>query len=259
MRHPGRVTSLIPTGERTAPGLPDEEYWFARHQAAYAWIVDTVAPTLGPAGIVVDAGAGEGYGAQMLCSNGQRVVGLEYDAAACAHMRRAYPHVSVIAANLSAMPLATRSADMVVSLQVIEHLWGVPAFLADCRRILRPGAPLVVTTPNRLTFSPGLARGQKPLNPFHVEEFDEQQVHSMLARAGFADIVIHGLHHGPRVADWEARHGSIVAAQVAAGLSGDWPAGLREIVRSVTPEDFVVGTGALDHAQDLVAIARVGR
>ena len=253
------MTSLIPTGERTAPGLPDEEYWFARHEAAYAWIADAVAPMLRPGAVVVDAGAGEGYGAQMLRTDGRHVVGLEYDAAACAHIRGAYPRVSIIAANLSAIPLASHSADMIVSLQVIEHLWDLPGFLADCRRILRPGAPLVVTTPNRVTFSPRLARGQKPLNPFHVEEFDAQQVHDLLAQAGFAGIAIHGLHHGPRLADWEARHGSIVAAQVAAGMSGAWPPGLRDMVRGVTAEDFVVDEQTVDEAQDLIAVARAER
>ena len=57
--------------------------------------------------------------------------------------------------NLAALPLAESTVDVVANLQVIEHLWDQEGFLAECRRVLRPGGRLLLTTPNRLTFSPG--------------------------------------------------------------------------------------------------------
>ncbi len=46
------------TGERTVPGLPPENYWLRRHEVAY------LAAAAHCAGrTVLDAGAGEGYGA----------------------------------------------------------------------------------------------------------------------------------------------------------------------------------------------------
>ncbi len=88
MSHP-----LPLTGERTLPGVRGEEYWFARHEAAYAWIATTYADALRDA-VVVEAGSGEGYGAALLRDAGARVViALEYDEAAVAHARSAYPHV----------------------------------------------------------------------------------------------------------------------------------------------------------------------
>lgn len=246
-------TPLAPTGERTAPGLEHEGYWFARHEAAYAWI----AGALDLAGaVVVDAGSGEGYGARMLAPGARACLALEYDAAACRHAASAYPQVASVRANLAALPLRDASADVLVSLQVVEHLWSLPEFLAQCRRALRPGGVLVVTTPNRLTFSPGLARGEKPLNPFHVEEFDADQVRSMLVSAGFADVEVLGLHHGTRIRDWEARHGSLVQAQVDAVLSGAWPAHVDDMVESVTADDFGVARDDVDASCDLVGIAR---
>ena len=264
MRHSGPVeeSALLATGERTAPGLPDEEYWFARHEVAYRWIAQRLAPRLEPGSVVVDAGAGEGYGAAALPG---RVIALEYDLAACTHMHRSYPPVNVTQANLDALPLRTGSVDAITCLQVVEHLWDLRGFLRECRRVLRRGGELIITTPQRLTFSPGLGRGEKPINPFHVEEFDGEQLHDLIMDAGFDTVEMRGVHHGPRLADWEAAHGSFVAAQVTAALTGSWPADLRDIVRSVTADDFVVDADAFPStsahvaaAQDLLAIARVG-
>lgn len=259
MRHSGPVeeSGLVATGERTAPGLPDEEYWFSRHEVAYRWI----AARVGTDQVVVDAGAGEGYGAAMLPG---RVIALEYDVTACAHMRRSYPQVAVMQANLDALPLRTGGVEAITCLQVVEHLWDLRGFLRECRRVLRTGGELIITTPQRLTFSPGLGRGEKPVNPFHVEEFDGEQLRDLLADAGFDAVDMRGVHHGPRLSAWEAQHGSIVAAQVTAALTESWSSGLRDMVRSVTTDDFVVdldplpaASGRIAAAQDLLAIARV--
>ena len=249
MSHP-----LPLTGERTLPGVPGEEYWFARHEAAYSWVSAGLRERL-QGSVVIEAGSGEGYGAQILREAGARaVVALEYDAAAAGHSGAAYPDVRTARANLAALPLADGGADVVVTLQVVEHLWDLRGFLRDCARVLRPGGTLVVTTPNRPVFSPGLGRGERPTNPFHVEELDADQLEGLLEEAGFADVVVHGLHHGPRIAQWEADQGTgIVAAQVDAVLAGAAPDGLADFVATVRADDFVVS--GHDRAQDLVAVA----
>lgn len=260
------------TGERTLPGASGEEYWFARHEVAYRWVVETFGARL-RGGVVVEAGSGEGYGAAMLRDAGARaVVALEFDEPAVAHASSAYDDVTTVRANLAALPIATGSADVLVCLQVVEHLWDLRAFLSDCCRALRAGGTAVVTTPNRPVFSPGLPRGAKPTNPFHVEEFDAEQVAELLATAGFVDVRLLGVHHGHRIAEWEREHGeTLVGAQVRAALHtlaatdtlegasttpGAEPSGsdgLAAFVASVTASDFVVG--AADGAQDLLAVA----
>lgn len=254
---PPPPTPLAPTGERTAPGLEREGYWFARHEAAYSWIARTYARDLA-GGVVVDAGAGEGYGAAALADVAGTCLALEYDDLACRHAAASYPDVASIRANLCALPLRDARIDVLVSLQVIEHLWSLRDFLAECHRVLRPGGLIVVTTPNRLTFSPGLARGARPVNPFHVEEFDSDQVRAMLVSAGFADVDVLGLHHGGRITEWEARHGSMVQSQVDAVLSGDWPAHVDAMVESVTTDDFVITSDDIDGSCDLIGVARRG-
>ena len=243
---------LPATGERTAPGLPDEEYWFARHRVAYSWIAERMAPHA----VVIDAGAGEGYGLASL--PGRIRLALDYDGPTVAHLHRRYPQLHAVVTNLASLPVRAAIADAVISLQVLEHIWDPMGFLRELRRVGRPGGEVVLTTPNRVTFSPGLGRGERPTNPFHIEEYDAAQVSEMMTQAGLTEIEVRGVHHGHRISAWEHAHGSLVDAQVNAALRGSWPAQLRTMVASVTERDFTVSS-EVEGCQDLLATARVPR
>jgi SAM-dependent methyltransferase len=146
--------------------------------------------------------------------------------------------------------------DVVVNLQVIEHLWDQPAFLAECARVLRPGGTLLVSTPNRITFSPGR---DTPLNPFHTRELAAGELRGLLVDAGFTVEEMLGLHHGPALRALDAAHGgSIIDTQVAVAVSGEpWPERLRTDVASVSANDFDIHPERIDDSLDLIAIARL--
>ena len=237
------------TGERTVPGIVVENYWFRRHEAVYL----ALAPRCAGA-VVLEAGCGEGYGADLLAGVAQRVIALDYDGPTAAHVARRYPRLDVARTNLVALPVADASCDAVVSLQVIEHLWEQERFLAECHRVLRPGGALLVSTPNRITFSPGR---DTPLNPFHTRELSGAELGGMVAGAGFTDVRVLGLHHGPALRAVDARHGgSIVDAQVAVVLGdGSWPTDLLADVAAVTSADFVLTADDVDTSLDLVVTA----
>ncbi|GAA1861729.1 class I SAM-dependent methyltransferase [Pseudonocardia ailaonensis] len=237
------------TGERTVPGVAVENYWFRRHEAVYAAIAGRCA-----GGVVLEAGCGEGYGADLLAEAGAQVLALDYDVATAAHVRRRYPRLGIARANLVALPVSSGAIDAVVSLQVIEHLWEQERFLRECRRVLAPGGTLLVSTPNRLTFSPGR---DTPLNPFHTRELSPVELADLVSAGGFTDVKVLGLHHGPRLRELDARHGGLVDAQVAVALNGgDWPPELLADVASVTVDDFVLGADDLDASLDLLVIAQ---
>ena len=139
---------------------------------------------------------------------------------------------------------------MVASLQVIEHLWDQPGFLADCARVLRPAGTLLLSTPNRLTFSPP----NRPLNPFHHRELAPAELRELLAGAGFEVTRLLGLRHGRRLVKLDRRFSSLVDAQLA-GPPAAWHPELRRAVARVAARDFELGPDDLDGSLDLLAVA----
>jgi SAM-dependent methyltransferase len=242
------------TGERTVPGVPEENYWFRRHEAAYRF-----AQPLARGARVLEVGSGEGYGTALLGRVARSVVGVDYDALAVAHARRRYPGPQFVRANLAALPVRSAAFDLVATLQVIEHVWNHREFVTECHRALRPGGLLLVTTPNRLTFSPGR---DQPVNPFHTREFTAAELAELLTGCGFAVEEAYGLHAGARLAGLDAAHGgSFVDAQLATAPA-EWGAGLRADVGSVGVEDFEIvsaGERDVDASLDLVLLARPDR
>lgn len=201
--------------------------------------------------VVADAGAGEGYGADLLADVARAVVALDYDDAACRHARAAYPRLRVVRANLVRLPFADASVDAVVSLQVVEHLWDQPGFLAECARVLRPAGTLVVSTPNRLTFSPD---PDAPANPFHSRELDAAALTEILAPA-FDVARLYGVHHGRRLRRVAARHGGDLVRAQLAGPAATWHPSLRRDVGAVRAADFRLGEDDVDASLDLLAVA----
>jgi SAM-dependent methyltransferase len=184
------------------------------------------------------------------------IVGIDYDALTAAHAAATYPQARFVRANLAALPAPTASVDAIVTLQVIEHVWNHREFVGECLRVLRPNGTLVVSTPNRLTFSPGL---DAPVNPFHTKEFTAAELTALLVANGFEIAAVHGLHAGRRLGALDAAHGgSFADAQVGAAPE-TWSARLRADVESVTADDFPIVDARqrdVDASLDLVVVAR---
>lgn len=248
----GPEGALPLTGERTIPDLAEENYWFRRHEVVYQRLRDRCAGR-----DVLEAGCGEGYGADLIADVAGRVIALDYDEATVAHVRARYPRVDVRHGNLAALPLADGSVDVVVNFQVIEHLWDQPQFVAECLRVLRPSGLLLMSTPNRVTFSPGR---DTPINPFHTRELNAGELTELLASAGFTLEAMQGVFHGRTLAELDTKHGgSIIDAQVARAIAdAPWPEDLLTDVASVGIDDFDLTDAAdrdIDESLDLVAIA----
>ena len=147
---------------------------------------------------------------------------------------------------------------MVVNFQVIEHLWDQPQFITECLRLLRPGGLLLMSTPNRITFTPG---SDTPLNPFHTRELNAAELRQLLEDGGFTVDGMYGVFHGPRLAEMDARHGgSIIDAQIASAVAeAPWPEDLLADVAAVRCEDFDIESETsrrdIDASLDLLAIA----
>ena len=267
------VGTLPLTGERTVPGVPEENYFFRRHEVVYSACLRWYAAAAGPrppAGTrppgprsVLDAGSGEGYGGALLAAAapGATVVGVDYDGASVTHAALAHGggRTAYVRGALTALPLGDATCDLAVSLQVLEHIWTPAALLGEVVRVTRPGGVIVLSTPNRLTFSPGLGRRERPANPFHCREYDPAELAAELARWAPSCHLssLAGVRHGPRLRAWESEHGPLVGAQQAAPPDR-WTAGLARLVAGVEAADFEIGAADLDGSLDLVAVLVTG-
>jgi len=255
------ATPLPLTGERTTPGIWHENYWFRRHEAVYAAVPGWVRAPAGTSGLALDAGSGEGYGTALLATALPRwqAVGVDYDAAAAAHAARVHSGAATayVRGALTALPMPDSCADLAVSLQVLEHIWTPGDYARELARVLRPGGLLVLSTPNRLTFSPGLRRHQRPTNAYHCREYDAAELVTELDR-WTPDLAVEnvlGVRHGARLRAWEAGHGGLVSAQQA-GAPDSWAPALARAIRQVRARDFEISPDHLDTSLDLVVVAR---
>lgn len=236
---------LIITGERTLPGIPEENYWFQRHVVAYRFAAERVA------GVdVLDAGCGEGYGASILAGRAKSVLGIDLERDVIDHAAERYPNVRFEAGDLSTLAFPKGSFDAIVSFQVIEHLQSPRGFASECARVLRPGGLLVLSTPNRLTFSPEGVR-----NPFHTVEFAPDELRGVLEER-FHVQMLGGTFHRMRLSLVEGLMRNSLPERLISQPAPEWPAWLRRVVAAVTPRDFRIRQRQVERSLDLVAVAR---
>jgi SAM-dependent methyltransferase len=242
-------------GARTFPGALEENYWFRRHQAAYREAVRLLAgrmasgrPLLGPGtGLILEAGCGEGYGADVLRRAG-RVVAVDLDPVAVARMARAHAAVPVVRADACQLPFASGSFDAIVGFQLLEHLYCPAEFLETAGALLTPGGVLLLSTPNR---DKAASADGRP-NPFHVHEYTAGELAGLL-RARFERVRLGGIHAGSLLGALDGPSGGPLQHRLARTPFDELPRWLRLAVWAFRAHHFRFGppSGSLD----LLAVA----
>jgi len=187
---------------------------------ALRWLLDRL--DLGPGDLLLDAGAGVGGPAAFAAAEtGVRPVLSEPEVGACQASRRLFDLPVVQAA--SDLPFADASVDAVWSLGVLCTVPDQPRFLAELRRVLRPGGRLGL-----LVF---VASGQLPEQPAGNNFPTRARLDALLDEAGLAVRDSASADAFPAVpagwqeqadaveAELERRHGDDEAWQVAAAQS----------------------------------------
>jgi len=245
---PDGVPPLELTGERTLPDVPEENYWFRRHLAAYEWIASRVAGSS-----VADLACGEGYGSDVLARRAADVVGIDANPEAHEHARRRYVRPNLRFERDLVENVATRSdgLDVIVFLQTIEHIEDAPTLLAA----VAAAAPLAfISTPNRLTLAP--AGAEKSDNPWHLREYTIGEYRRLLEPA-FGEVEILGLFHTGKLAVHERAIG-LGWDQIHRALRITKPF-YERFTPAIGASDFVLreaGDADLAKALDFVAVCR---
>jgi 2-polyprenyl-3-methyl-5-hydroxy-6-metoxy-1,4-benzoquinol methylase len=138
---------------------------------------------------VLDVGCGYGYGIEYLLRKGAAsCVGLDYSEKAIKFAKRIYQDSNLQYYVMDANNLSyfnDQSFDVVLSIEVIEHLPDANKHISEISRVMKTGGILVLSTPNKEMTS----AGQRPLGKFHTNEFYYQELRGLL-RKYFSEVVI---------------------------------------------------------------------
>lgn len=99
---------------------------------------------------VLDGGCGSGLYTEALVERGADAVGIEFDEDAVSRgIERGLSDERIRAGDLEHLDLPDASVDLAIFNEVLEHVPNDLAALREARRVLRPGAAVVVLSPNR--------------------------------------------------------------------------------------------------------------
>ncbi len=223
--------------ERTYPETPDVPT-FQHHLARYEFLL----PMIRKSDEILETGCGAGYGSRMLSERARSVVAIDYSSVALEYARERYsaPNLTHLLMNCHRLAFADASFDLIVSFEVYEHLEEPEVYLSECRRVLRPGGRLVLSTPNRSSWDIHM-RSIGAGYEYHVNMVDLKALQGQLSTV-FPNVEIYGqwrrgnaLHRALRALDlWNLRlrlvpPGTREKLQQAMGVpiggttrSGDW-------------------------------------
>ncbi len=105
-----------------------------------------------------------------------------------------FPWIQTVLASAEAVPeIADGSLDVVISTMVMEHVPDENAYLAEIRRVLRPGGRAYVTTVFKKPWAWYFRKrdGESVLDTSHLREYtDIETVRNLVRAAGFRELAL---------------------------------------------------------------------
>ncbi len=188
------------------------EYRTVDHSRSHDYLYPPVARFLQdfPAGtVIVDLGCGNGSFLSLFQGRGWQLYGADFSPSGIALARSNFPNIRFSLADTQSIPTELEDkagqVDVVLTTEVIEHLYNPRGFLSSCYRLLKPGGTLVLTTPYHgylknlfLAASGKLDWHFNALRDHgHIKFWSHKSIREILIEAGFTDIEIVGAGRFP--------------------------------------------------------------
>lgn len=133
---------------------------------------------------ILDVGCGNAWLAAALCPRGVEVWSADISIANPVKALSHYPYDNhfAIVADAFHLPFRECTFDVVVAIEIIEHVPDPATFVAALIRVLRPGGQLIITTPYREQIAYSLCVHCNHPTPHnaHLHSFDEEALHRLL-------------------------------------------------------------------------------
>ena len=187
-------------------GIP-YEYKSARPTISHGYLYATVSGLLKdvpPGAVVFDAGCGNGSFLSRFRDRGWQLHGSDFSDAGIEIARKTFPDINFFLADAQTLYSdflkSVGKVDVIISTEVIEHLYNPRAFLRNCHELLKPGGTLVITTPyHGYLKNLALALAGKMDWHFnvlrvhgHIKFFSRKTIEQILQETGFTDISFAG-------------------------------------------------------------------
>ena len=137
-------------------------------------------------GTLVEVGAGFGTFSQVATESGtfEKVIAIEPTPEMASACRKR--GVEVLEKRVEDASPDEVAADVLVSFEVVEHLFEPRVFLEQCRRFIRPGGLLVLSCPNGQGFDVSLlGAGSLAIDAEHVNLFNPKSLGLLVEKNGF--------------------------------------------------------------------------
>ncbi|GEM_PF-1224158 len=209
---------MIDFDERAVPGLTSN-FLMREAQSRYLWVKDR----LRSGSIVLDAATGTGYGANMLSSKADKVLGVDISKDAVAFAQKKYKKkgLEFKVLDVNKMSVKDKFTD-VVAFEMIEHLDNPGKFLKNVLKVLEPNGYFYVSTPNTERL------GHKELqSPFHVKEYNGEELYRLLSKY-FKNVKVYGQYQSKRAT--KAYSDFLQSQKVRQGMVDSDRFGIRKLI-----------------------------
>ena len=193
------------------PGI-SYEYRSSAGSVSHSYIYDPIAKLLAdvpPNALVVDIGCGNGSFISLFQNRGWQLYGSDFSPAGIEIAQATYPDIKFSLGNAESMPeeltSKTGQFDVVLSTEVIEHVYNPRGLLKTCRSLLKPKGKLVLTTPYHGYLKNLLMAGTGKLDRHftalrdhgHIKFWSHKTMRAVLTECHFTNIKFSGAGRVP--------------------------------------------------------------
>ena len=166
---------------------------------------------------VLDVGCGGGLACEPMSRLGAKITGIDADenaiAVAAAHAEEQGLDIAYIAGAAEDLAAQKKTFDVVLALEVVEHVSKPELFMSLCNKLVRPGGLLIMSTLNRTwkSYALGIVAaeyvlGWAPRGTHDWKKFIKPaDLARMARREGLTVIDVCGLAYDPLKQDFELR------------------------------------------------------
>jgi SAM-dependent methyltransferase len=162
---------------KTMADAEEKHWWYSERRYLLKKFIENFEIT----GNAADVGAAGGGNTQVILDMGLNAIAVEPDDVGVKFCIE--KGIKVIKASANSLPLSDESQDLVVLMDVLEHLKDDTKALIEIRRILKPNGYLFITIPMHMKLW-----SKHDLKAMHYRRYEKQQVINMLELSNYSVI-----------------------------------------------------------------------